>query len=63
MFTGIVEEIGRVASLTEHSLTLNAAKILKNIEPGASVSVNGACLTVTSFDAQSFTVDIIWKKR
>ncbi len=59
MFTGIVEEIGRVVSLTEQHLTARASKVLKGIELGASIAVNGTCLTVTDFDAVSFTVDIM----
>jgi riboflavin synthase len=59
MFTGIVEEIGWVVSLTEHHLTVRARKVLKGIEMGASIAVNGTCLTVTAFDAASFTVDIM----
>jgi riboflavin synthase len=59
MFTGIVEEIGRVVSLTEYHLTTRAQIVLKGIELGASIAVNGACLTVTDFDADSFTVDIM----
>ena len=59
MFTGIVEEIGRVASLTPRNLTISAKKVLQGLEIGASISVNGTCLTVTRFDAASFTVDIM----
>ena len=50
MFTGIVEEIGQVVSLNGHSLTVRAHKVLQGIEPGASIAVNGTCLTVTRFD-------------
>ena len=59
MFTGIVEEIGQVVSLNNHSLTARANKVLKGIELGASIAVNGTCLTVTNFDKNSFTVDIM----
>ena len=59
MFTGIVEEIGQVVSRNEHSLTVSARKVLQGIEPGASIAVNGTCLTVTRFDTNSFTVDIM----
>ena len=59
MFTGIVEEIGQVVSLNRYSLTVRAHKVLKGIEAGASIAVNGTCLTVTSFDTNSFTVDIM----
>jgi len=59
MFTGIVEEIGQVVSQNGYSLTIRAHKVLKGIEAGASIAVNGTCLTVTSFDTISFTVDIM----
>ncbi|RJO61531.1 MAG: riboflavin synthase [Dehalococcoidia bacterium] len=59
MFTGIVEEIGQVAALNGHRLTVRAHKVLKGIETGGSIAVNGTCLTVTEFDTDSFTVDIM----
>jgi riboflavin synthase len=59
MFTGIVEEIGQVLSLNGRSLTARASKVLQGIEPGASIAVNGVCLTVTRLDAGSFRVDIM----
>ena len=58
MFTGIVEEVGRVASLNEYRLTLNASTVLGDAKLGDSISVNGACLTVVEFDASSFAVDL-----
>jgi riboflavin synthase len=58
MFTGIVAEVGQVISLLPGKLNVGASQILKNIELGASIAVNGACLTVTSFDSTSFQVDI-----
>lgn len=59
MFTGIVQEIGQVAALKGHRLSIRANKVLQGIEQGASIAVNGVCLTVTGFDAGSFTVDIM----
>ena len=59
MFTGIVEEIGQVVSLSGHNLTVRAHKVLRGIEPGVSIAVNGTCLTVTRFDNTSFTIDIM----
>ena len=53
MFTGIVEEIGTVAQIQKgrHSavLTIHAERILEDMKIGDSISVNGVCLTVTSF--------------
>jgi len=59
VFTGIIEEIGRVTSVQSRNLGIAASKILRGIELGGSISVNGACLTVTSIDASSFSVDIM----
>lgn len=63
MFTGLVEEVGTMegASNGDKSmkLTIRAKKILENIKLGDSISTNGVCLTVSSFDSQSFTVDVM----
>ncbi|WP_420493859.1 riboflavin synthase [Macrococcus psychrotolerans] len=63
MFTGIVEEIGTISQIKQQSdttvMTINCQEILSDIHIGDSISVNGVCLTVTSFNAQSFTVDIV----
>ena len=61
MFTGIVEEVGTILNITEGansgSLTIAADTVLKNVELGDSIAVNGVCLTVTSFDKAKFTAD------
>ena len=59
MFTGIVEEVGSIVSVNPSGLTVAAAKALKGMQPGGSVAVNGACLTVTAFDSKSFSVDVM----
>jgi riboflavin synthase len=59
VFTGIVEEVGQVASVTGGSLVVNASKVLKGTESGASIAVNGVCLTVTEFGSGSFSVGIM----
>ena len=58
MFTGIVEEVGRVSSLTDYRLVIAADKVLEDVKLGDSISVNGACLTVVEHDAGSFAVDL-----
>jgi riboflavin synthase len=58
MFTGIISEVGRVTSQRNGKLVVEAANIIKGLELGGSVAVNGACLTVTTFDSSSFSVDI-----
>lgn len=63
MFTGIIEEIGKVKSIERHSnsikLTVSAQKIMQDMHIGDSISTNGICLTVTTFDNNSFTVDVM----
>ena len=59
MFTGIIEEVGSVASVKTGSLVITASDVLRGMELGGSIAVNGACLTVTSFDTKSFSVDIM----
>ena len=58
MFTGIVEETGRVSSLSDYRLMVNAEAVLSDVKLGDSIAVNGACLTVVEFDARSFAVDL-----
>lgn len=59
MFTGIIEEVGRITTVSSGKLAIAATKILRGMEPGGSISVNGACLTVTEFSSSSFSVDIM----
>lgn len=60
MFTGLVEEIGKVFKLKRLGsgieYSIKCEKVLKNLEVGDSISVNGVCQTVTKFDENSFTV-------
>lgn len=63
MFTGIVEEVGHVASVRAKpqamELTISCALILEDIKRGDSISINGVCLTVSTFNSHTFTVDVI----
>ena len=68
MFTGIVEEVGKVISaqasarrfsLKAERLVIAAKETLKNVKPGGSVAINGVCLTVTDFTATSFAFDVM----
>ena len=59
MFTGIVEETGTLKAMSSSRLTISAARVLEGTKPGDSMAVNGACLTVSSIDAASFSVDIM----
>ena len=58
MFTGIVEEVGVVARLRDHRLTVQAHKVLGDMKLGDSIAVNGACLTVVAMNEDSFSVDL-----
>jgi riboflavin synthase len=62
MFTGIVEEVGVIESLSEiaggWSLTVKARTVLEGVGLGDSIAVNGACLTVTDFTGERFTVGL-----
>src|SRR5690625_4289938 len=64
MFTGIVEEIGEIHRIEEISeqavqLTIQAKNVLEDVNIGDSIAVNGICLTVTSFKASTFQVDVM----
>lgn len=63
MFTGIIEEIGRVSDVNPipggKTIKISAVKILNNISVNDSVSVNGVCLTATKVDEQGFKVDAV----
>lgn len=63
MFTGIIEEIGKIKAVRTGSetciLTVSAEKVLSDIHIGDSIAVNGTCLTVCKFDKTSFSADVM----
>ena len=63
MFTGIIEEIGKVKAIVRHAnsikLTIAVKKILEDMHIGDSICTNGVCLTVTTFDDGSYTADVM----
>ncbi len=59
MFTGIIEEVGKVISAKSGNLVIAAGDVLRGIELGESIAVNGVCLTITNFNINSFSVDIM----
>ena len=61
MFTGIVSAVGTVARATRDArgLELTIAAAYEGLEPGESIAVDGACLTVQSLGAQGFTVHVV----
>ena len=63
MFTGIIEEIGKVISLerspNNSKLKIMATKVLQDTVIGDSIAVNGVCLTVTDMGSNYFIADIM----
>jgi len=65
MFTGIIEETGKIKALSQSEanleLRIQASKVLDGISHGASIAHNGVCLTVTDFDqaANEYSVTAI----
>ena len=59
MFTGIVEEIGKVKGVSPGRLNIEASKVIEGTKPGDSISVSGACLTVTSISNKDFCVEVM----
>ena len=58
MFTGIVEEVGVVAKISENGMTVRASKVTGDLKLGDSIAVNGACLTAVGFTGNEFSVDL-----
>ena len=63
MFTGIVEEVGNVVEVSETGLGVRASLVMEDIAVSDSVSVNGACLTVTRIEGDAFWVDTVPETR
>ncbi len=63
MFTGIIETVGRVCGIEPHGelsrLVIEAPAVLSGMKLGDSVSINGACLTVTRIDGDSLYFDAV----
>jgi riboflavin synthase len=62
MFTGIIEEIGVVSRFERRHpaarLSVSASLVTQDMHIGDSIAVDGVCLTVISFESQSFTVEV-----
>lgn len=67
MFTGIVEETGRVVSFAQAQaawrLKIAARTALENVALGDSIAVNGCCLTVVAFDTAHLEFDVLEETR
>ncbi len=63
MFTGIIEEVGVVKQIKQGArsavITIGARRVMEDIHLGDSIAMNGVCLTVTSFDKNSYSVDVM----
>ena len=67
MFTGIVQRIGAVAAVAEADgvlvLTVRIGDLTNKLAPGASVAVNGTCLTAVAIDADTVRFDVVAETR
>jgi riboflavin synthase len=63
MFTGIIEELGRIAAVERLSdairLTVEGPLVVSDLGRGDSVAVNGVCLTAVEIDDKTFTADVM----
>jgi len=69
MFTGIIEEVGRVNRIAEKNgnrrLTVAASQLARELKTGDSIAVSGVCLTAVEITSKSFTADLAeetWKR-
>ena len=63
MFTGIVEELGRVKAIEVQPdalrITIEGPLVVSDVKRGDSIAVSGTCLTAVEHDATSFTADVM----
>ena len=59
MFTGIIEEVGRLKSFDGARIEISCEKILSDMKIGDSISTNGICLTVVDFGENYFAADVM----
>ena len=63
MFTGIIEETGKIRGLslngTSGSISVEASRVLEGTKIGDSIAVSGICLTVTALRPEGFTADVM----
>lgn len=62
MFTGIIEEVGRVTTIGHENdnrrLTVSSSNLVKELKKGESIAVNGVCLTAVAITPKSFGADL-----
>ncbi len=63
MFTGLIQAIGQISAIAHQEssarLEITSPEVASQIAQGDSVSVNGVCLTVVTFDSSKFSVDVM----
>ena len=59
MFSGIVQEVGKVIKMEGENLTIESDFICKNSEVSESICVSGACLTITNIENNKFSVNVV----
>lgn len=63
MFTGLIEEVGVIRRVQRKGhtmlLTVEARKVLSDVQIGDSIAVNGVCLTVVAFDHETVSMDVM----
>ncbi len=69
MFTGIIEEVGRVTGIAQENgnrrLTVSASQLNRELKQGDSIAVSGVCLTAVEITPTSFAADLAsetWKR-
>ena len=65
MFTGLVEETGKIIDIAKKAasieITIRGKKVAEKAEIGDSIAVNGVCLTVTKLNGNDFTADVMFE--
>lgn len=58
MFTGIIEEIGEISSITKSTITIKSKTVLEDAKLGDSIAVSGVCLTIVNLKKDEFTANV-----
>ncbi len=65
MFTGLVEEMGKIVNISKKAtglgITIKGDKVVEKVKIGDSIAVNGVCLTVTELSGNTFTADVMYE--
>ena len=58
MFTGIIEELGKIQEIKSNKITIECVTVTKDVNLGDSIAVNGVCLTVVEILSKGFVADV-----